>query len=95
MTNDQTQDKTEQEKYFENLDELDEGLLESYAAGFSKAVKTFGIDTPFDTDVRELRENGAIAKCHYYYWDGRTKPLEFWLEDQFDFEFGPGRSDEE
>jgi hypothetical protein len=69
--------------YEEKLDELNEGLLEAYAAGFSQAVETFEVDADFSTDVTSLQQNGAVQESHYYYWDGRTKPLKFWLREQF------------
>lgn len=77
------------DEYEEKLDELNRGLLTAYAAGFSQAVETFDLDPDFSTDVESLRENGAVAENHYYFWDGRTKPLEFWLREQFGIDVQP------
>jgi len=77
-------DATERfDEFVERLDELNDGLLEAYAAGFSQAVETFDIDADFDTSVSGLKKNGAVAENHYYYWEGRSKPLELWLREQF------------
>lgn len=76
----------ELERFERKKDELHDGLLTAYAAGFSKAVETFDLDPDFDTNVNSLRENRAVAECHYYFWDGRTLPLEFWIRDQFDLD---------
>ena len=69
--------------YEEKMDELNEGLLEAYAAGFAQAVETFDVDAAFRTDVESLRKNGAVQESHYYHWHGQAKPLEFWLREQF------------
>ena len=72
------------ENFEEKIDELNDGLLEAYAAGFSKAVETFDVDPDFSTDVESLKNNGAVQEAHYYYWDGRVKPLVHWLKDEFE-----------
>jgi len=64
------------------IDELNDGLLEAFAAGFSQAVETFGIDANFNTAVSALTENDALVEQHWYYWDGRSKPLEYWLREE-------------
>ena len=68
------------EPWEERMDELNDGLLEAYAAGFSQAVETFDLDPDFDTDPAALKDNEKVQEAHFYYWDGRTKPLELWLE---------------
>jgi len=76
------------EGYEEKLDELNDGLLEAYAAGFAKAVETSDIDPEFDADARKLKEVPVIQESHFYYWDGRQKPLKAWLRQHFlDTEF--------
>lgn len=70
--------------YEEKMDELNRGLLEAYAAGFSKAVEAFEVDADFRTDVESLCKNGAIQESHFYHWDGKSKPLELWLKEQFE-----------
>lgn len=83
-TNDTPLDGTEKwDQYEEKLDELNEGLLDAYAAGYAKAVEDFDIDEVPVTNADELREWRYIAECSYYFWDGRTKPLELWLREQF------------
>ncbi|EMA01803.1 hypothetical protein C437_15326 [Haloarcula vallismortis ATCC 29715] len=71
--------------YEQKRDELNEGLLEAYAAGFAKAKEVYDIERGA-TDVRTLMQIEAITESHYYYWDGRTKPLTHWLRDQFDLD---------
>jgi len=86
MENDKDDEEVEQrdiQKFEEKMDELNDGLLEAYAAGFSKAVETFDVEPDFSTDVESLKSNGAVQEAHYYYWDGRVKPLVLWLEDKF------------
>ncbi|MHC3382099.1 hypothetical protein [Haloarcula sp. H-GB5] len=73
--------KNDADTYEEKRDELNDGLLTAYAAGFRQAVETFDIDADFDTSVSELKQNDAISEAHYYFWDGRKKPLQFWLRD--------------
>lgn len=80
---------TEQFDEFEaKLEEMNEGLLEAYAAGFSLAVETFDVDPEFSTEIEDLMRNEGVAERHYYYWDGRSKPLELWLHDQFEIDGG-------
>jgi len=71
------------EAYEEKLDELNDALLEAYAAGFAKAVETSDIDPGFDADPKQLKELEVIQESHFYYWDGRQKPLKGWLREQF------------
>lgn len=79
-------DETDQfDEYEEKLDELNEGLLEAYAAGFSKAKEVYDI-TKGPRDVQALMDTEGVSENHYYYWDGRTKPLLFWLREQFDID---------
>lgn len=87
-TNDDTKDYAAYEKRF---DELNEGLLKAYAAGFSKALETFDVQVDFDTDPESLQENRFVTESHYYFWDGRLKPLELFLRDQFDLDENEGR----
>lgn len=67
------------EAYEEKLDELTEGLLEAYTAGYQKAMR----DYDAEPDPERMDGSGYIAESHYYYWDGKTKPLEPWLRDLF------------
>lgn len=77
------QDDADQwDAYEEKLDELNEGLLEAYAAGFSKAKEVYDI-TKGPRDVQALMQTEGVSEHHYYYWDGRTKPLAPWLREQF------------
>jgi len=66
-------------EYQRRLDELNEGLLEAFEAGYRTAL----------TDVSErdtvpapeaVAGSEYLAQCSFYYWDGRIKPLERWLE---------------
>jgi hypothetical protein len=72
------------EAFEDKMDELNEGLLEAYCAGFSEAVETFDVDTDRSTDVRSLKRSELLQQKHYYYWDGRSMPLERWLSEEFD-----------
>ncbi|MWG36219.1 hypothetical protein [Halomarina oriensis] len=78
--NDDTEDYAE---YEARCDELNEGLLKAYAAGFSKALETFDVQVDFDTDPESIQENRFVMESHYYFWDGRLKPLKLFLRDQF------------
>lgn len=80
---------TPQEALNERRAELNNGLREAYAAGLAKAVEQFDIDADFDTDVRSLKDNEFVAESHFYYWEGRTRPLEYWLPVQFGVEEYP------
>lgn len=71
------------EAYEDKLDELNEGLLEAYAAGFAKAKEVYDITKGWK-DVQALMETEGVSEGHYYYWDGRTKPLAPWLREQYD-----------
>lgn len=73
------------EAYEDKLDELNEGLLEAYAAGFAKAKDVYDIDSG-TSDVQSLMKTKGVSESHYYYWEGRSKPLEFWLREQFDID---------
>ena len=76
-------DDTERwDEYEEKLDELNEGLLKAYAAGFAKAKEVYDIEKG-PSDHRELMQTEGVLESHYFFWDGRTKPLEFWLLEQF------------
>ncbi|MDS0258540.1 helix-turn-helix domain-containing protein [Haloarcula sp. S1CR25-12] len=77
------EDNFEDDEDESKIDELNDGLLEAFAAGFSQAVETFDIDADFDTSVSALKDNDALAEHHWYYWDGRSKPLEYWLRAEF------------
>lgn len=68
--------------YQAKMDELNDGLLEAYAAGFAKAKETYGVERG-PNDVQALMQTEGVSSSHFYYWDGRSKPLEFWLRDQF------------
>jgi len=73
-------DRTEHfEAYEGKRDELKSGLLEAYTAGYIKALKDF------DASPEPEKYEGSefLQKSHYYYWDGRTLPLEPWLREQF------------
>lgn len=76
------------QEYEEKMDRLNDGLLEAYAAGFAYAIEAYDIETGISTDVRDLKKHPALQENHYYYWDGRTKPLEFWLREQFNLDTG-------
>lgn len=68
-------------EYEKRLDELDEGLLEAFEAGYCKALEDLepAIDgDPPDPDA--IKGSEYLAECSFYYWDGRVKPLERWLE---------------
>jgi len=71
------------ERYEKRLDQLNEATLEAYAAGFAKAVDAFDMDRDVPTNPRELKQVEIIQESHYYYWDGKTKPLEPWLRELF------------
>ncbi|MFC5277859.1 hypothetical protein ACFPM1_03625 [Halorubrum rubrum] len=71
------------EAYERKTDEVWEGLEESYAAGFSKAIEVFDIETDAPRDPSRLKETEFIGESHYYYWEGRTLPLESYLQEQF------------
>ena len=71
------------EKYEKKIDELWEGLLTAYCAGFAKGAETFGGP---NLDVEGLKSNDFLSVSHYYYWDGKALPLEFWLREQFGVE---------
>jgi len=77
-----TETELELETWEEKMDELNGGLLKAYAAGFSQAVETFDVETDINTDVDALTNNEAIQMQHYYFWDGRSKPLELWLKEE-------------
>jgi len=77
-------EQTNFQMFEKKLDELNDGLLEAYAAGFSQAVETFDIDPNFSTDADSLKKNGVLQEAHYYYWDGRVKPLVNWLHEEFE-----------
>lgn len=69
--------------YEEKRDELYDGLETAYAAGFAKAKEVYDIDSG-PSDVRTLKKTQGVAQNHYYFWEGRTLPLEFWLRSQFE-----------
>jgi hypothetical protein len=79
-----TSDMDQFDEYEKKLEELNEGLLRAYAAGFSLAVESLDVDPDFSTDVDSLMNNHAVIERHYYFWDGKVKPLELWLQEQFD-----------
>jgi len=82
------EDGVEQYKmYEEKIDELWEGLLTAYCAGFVKGAETF--DGP-NLDVEELKSNDYFSESHYHYWDGKALPLEVWLRRQFGVETDTG-----
>lgn len=85
------QDDGEVEEYEEKSDELWEGLLTAYCAGFAKAAETFD---GRDLDVEGLKSNDLVSESHYYYWDGKTLPLEFWLQEQFGVGFAAEEADD-
>ena len=60
-----------------------DGLLTAYCAGFAKAAEAIDGQDP---DVEDLKANDLVTESHYYFWEGRTLPLEFWLQDQFGVE---------
>lgn len=80
------------EKFEEKEDQLADGLLTAFAAGYAQAVEdqaVEGHDLPRDVggmDYRDLKNHEYIQKQHFYFWDGRTVPLAFWLPDQFDLD---------
>jgi hypothetical protein len=80
MSEEKTDEQVQFEEFEIKMDELNKGLLEAYAAGFAKAAETF--EGP-DLDPSGLMDNTKIQEQHYHYWDGRTKPLEYWLRDEF------------
>lgn len=83
--NDADRDGVEQdelEAYQDKLDELHDGLLEAYAAGFAKAKEVYDISEGPD-DAQLLMQTEGVSASHYYYWEGRTLPLEFWIREQF------------
>lgn len=82
------------DEYEEKLDELNRGLLTAYAAGFAKAVETFDLGPNFSTDVDSLRDNRAVSESHYYFWDGRVKPLKHWLRKEFEIDAEPVQNDD-
>jgi len=79
--------QTEQwQEYEEKLDELNAGLLEAYAAGYAKALEDYDVgDSPF-TNPDQVRKSEHVQECHFYYWDGRVKPLKQWLREEFGIE---------
>lgn len=81
------------DEFEEKMDELNDGLLEAYAAGFAKAVETFDVDPEFSTRVSNLKKNKTLAENHYYYWEGRPKPLRYWLREQFELNEEVDRDD--
>ena len=88
-----SQDTAEQwDEYEEKLDELNEGLLEAYAAGFAKAKEVYDIQKG-PSHPKNLMKTEGVSENHYYYWDGRTKPLEFWLREQFGIDDGEDADD--
>jgi hypothetical protein len=78
-------EQTALQQFEEKQDELNEALLEAYAAGYAQAIGDHEIAEPhFEAaDFRELKQAEYIQKQHYYFWDGRTKPLALWLPEQF------------
>lgn len=79
------------EKYEEKIDELRDGLREAYEAGYKKAIDD--VENTGELPKKEdVEDSEYLAESHYYYWDGRTLPLEFWLRDQFDLD---GETDED
>lgn len=80
-----SQDDTDGEKdkyelFEERTDEIWDGLERSYAAGFLKAIEVYNIDTGGPDDPDELRKVDPVSEAHYYYWDGKTLPLQDFLE---------------
>lgn len=76
------------EAFEEKMDELNDGLLSAYAAGFQKALEVYDIHPDIETDLKSLKNHRGLSEDHYYFWDGRTKPLEFWLREQFGLDNG-------
>ncbi|NHN50002.1 hypothetical protein G9464_20755 [Halostella sp. JP-L12] len=72
------------EAYEEKMDELWEGLLQAYTAGYKKAMRDFEVTD----EIEKYEDSEFIKDSHYHYWDGRTLPLEFWLREQFDVNDG-------
>jgi hypothetical protein len=73
---------TDLEQYENKRDDLMQGLREAYEAGYKRALEDLEkTDEKFTTD--QIDGSEYISECHYYYWDGRTLPLEFWLQKQF------------
>jgi hypothetical protein len=68
-------------EFEKRMDELDEGLLEAFAAGYAKAMEHHDVDRDVD-QVRQLKQHDLIRESHFYYWDGRDKPLERWLRNE-------------
>ncbi|WP_188127840.1 hypothetical protein [Halorubrum aquaticum] len=84
MSSDRSGGETDRfEAYEEKTDEVWEGLEKSYAAGFAKAIEVFDIETDAPRDPSKLKETEFIGESHYYYWEGRTLPLESYLQKQF------------
>jgi len=64
------------------LDQLNDALLEAYAAGFAKGAEFVEAEPDFDTDVQTLKEKEPVRESHYYYWDGQPSKIEMWLREQ-------------
>lgn len=78
----ETQDSDyEPTEFEEKMDELNEGLLRAYAEGYSDALDDHDVELEDDTSPSALMDNSYIQESSYYVWDGRSKPLEHWLED--------------
>jgi len=76
-------DESDYDDYEEKWDELTAGLRESYAAGYAAAIEDLDVDVDFEATASNLKNTDHIAERHYYYWDGRVKPLELWLQDHY------------
>lgn len=62
------------------VDELHDLLIESFAAGYAKAVD----DHDVDVEAEDVAEIGYVKGCGYYHWEGRYTDLEHWIRQQFD-----------
>lgn len=82
MSETETNDGEDFEAFEAKMDELNEGLLTSFAAGFAHAKDVYNIEQGPD-DYRSLMNTQGVSESHHYFWNGRTKPLEFWLREQF------------
>ena len=73
---------TDLEQYENKMDELMNGLREAYEAGYKRALEDIE-KGDFKPTVEQIDGSEYMAECNYYYWDGRTLPLEFWLREEF------------
>ena len=81
----ETIEPTNLEAYENKRDDLFAGLQEAYEAGYKKALEDLE-NTDEPPTAEQIAGSDYIGECHYYYWDGRTLPLDPWLRAQFDID---------